>query len=170
VSRELVEISTKLIIDEIQENIVDALAGVSTDRADSVVNLEAPRKYYFYEKVDSVQMPAIFVIPTDIDFRQSEKKSNFINAYTRFNVVALVEDPRGDLVTQKAWRYQAALHEILDQKSLVSESEKTKIKIIVIGASFSPIYTDAENKTSAAGIFKKEAVLDCKVEHYENQD
>jgi hypothetical protein len=170
VSRELVEISTFMVLAEIKDKISAALAAVSTARADNVVNLESPKKYYFYEKVKGLQLPAIFAIANDIDFRQAEKKANYINAYFRLTVVALVEDTREDLLTLKSWRYQAALHDILDKKSLVSASNKTKIKIIVTNATFSPLYSDSGDEGSAAGIFKKESILELRIEHYENQD
>jgi hypothetical protein len=73
-----------------------------------------------------------------------------------------------ELVTIKAWRYQAALHAILDQANLVDANSKLKIFVRVSNVELSPLYSDTVDENSPKAVFRKEAVLALTVEHCEN--
>jgi hypothetical protein len=164
-SRKLAEVATNLIIARIKSEIAAALADVRTDRVDGKVSTEVPRNYFIYEKAIGFQAPAVFVICQEMDFRKAERGANHINAVSRFGVSVLIEDIDCDRLTIKAWRYQAALHKILDQTHLDDVDETMKIVVKVNNASFSPVFTNAGESPNN---FRKEVVLNCDVEHYES--
>jgi len=166
-ARHLAEISTTLLLDYIQNNIEAALGKVSIDRADNLVSLEKPKSYFYYSNIKGLQLPAIIAIAEDIDFRKKEKQANFINAIIRTNVVCLVEDIDTKKLQLKAWRYQAALHEILDQAEIENSAKTVKDIIVITSARFSPTYTESDNPNDGRSIFRKEALLELEINHYE---
>lgn len=165
--RQLIETDIDLIETQIKSNIATALADVRTQRADPTVSTEPPNGYYIYEKSQAYRCPAVFIIGDRIDFKKLEKQANFIDAVSRINVTVLIEDKDAERLTIKAWRYQAALHEVLDQVQLTSADSRVKITIVVMNASFSPLYSLTQDPTAANAIFRKEVVLECDVHHYE---
>jgi hypothetical protein len=169
-ARQLIEIGTYLIRDHIKANISTALADIRVDRADAKVSTEPPQSqsYFFYPKAKGYKTPAIFIIGDAIDFNQETYQANFVRGAARFNVTALVEDRMAELVTIKAWRYQAALHAILDQANLVDANSKLKIFVRVSNVELSPLYSDTVDENSPKAVFRKEAVLALTVEHCEN--
>lgn len=168
-ARNLAEGATNLIISAIQTNIGSALSGVATYFTGSGpgngVSLENPREYFFFEKPQGYMLPAVFVIPKDIDFQIDSNKSNFINAKTKYMVSILVEDEDLERLTVKAWRYQSALHSVLDQAVLTSSDNSLQLRVVVYHASFSPTWTKDDGLD---GSFRKEVVLECEVTHLEN--
>jgi len=166
-ARNLVETSVFAIIDYIKSNIATALNSIASERADNLVTTEAPANYYYYANVQVYQAPAIFVVPENIDFRKRELGANFIDAIIRTNVVAVVEDRDSKRLTTKAWRYQAALHQVLDQVEIDAGNNDVRIKIVITAATFSPIYTASGDLENPQGIFRQEIVLDVDVHHFE---
>jgi hypothetical protein len=169
-ARQLLEIGTYLIRDKIKSDIVTALAEVRTDRDDKKVSTEPPltQSYFFYPKARAYKTPAVFIIGDSIDFRQEAYQANFVRGAARFNVTIVVEDRMAELVTIKAWRYQAALHAILDQANLIDPDSKLKVFVRVSNVELSPLYSDTEDESSPRALFRKEAVLALTVEHCEN--
>lgn len=168
-ARNLAEGATTLIISQIQTNIDSALNSVATyftgTGPGNGVSLENPREYFFYEKPQGYMLPAVFVIPKDIDFSIDKNKSNFVNAQTKYMISVLVEDEDLERLTVKAWRYQSALHSVLDQTSMVSSDNSLQLKCVVYHATFSPTWTTEDG---LKGSFRKEVVLECEVTHLEN--
>lgn len=169
-ARNLAEGATMLILSTIQSSIGSALDSVATYFTGSGpgqgVTLENPKSYFFYEKPQGYDLPAVFVIPTDMDFAIDRNKSNFINAQTKYKVSVLVEDQDLDRLTIKAWRYQSALHSVLDETSITSSDSSLALKCVVYNATFSPAWT--EKADGLNGSFRKEVVLECQVTHLEN--
>lgn len=168
-TRNLAEGATSLIISTIQSNIGAALNSVAsyfTGNGPGLgVSLENPREYFFYEKPQGYRLPAVFVIPKDIDFAIDKNKSNFINAETKYMVSVLLEDEDLERLTIKAWRYQSALHSVLDLTDMTSSDNSLHLKCVVQHASFSPTWTKDDGLD---GSFRKEVVLECRVTHLEN--
>lgn len=164
-ARQLVETSSRLIRDCIKANIAAELAALRTDRSDNSVGTEIPQNYFFYENANVYRSPAIFIIADTMDFRKTEMGANHINARTLYKVSAVIEDRSEDYLTIKAWRYQAVLHEILDQTELEDTVENVKIVITVSEATFSPTFTTSGTQPNN---FRKEVLLNCEVYHFEN--
>lgn len=167
-ARKLTEGAVNLITATIQQNIATALDAVQADSPDHQVTTEPPRTYFIYADAKGFRTPAVFVIAEDMDFRQRERGGNFIDALDRINVSILVEDRNTELLTKRCWRYQSALHTVLDETQLTSADNKLKIVIVVRRASYSPTYSLTKDKNSPDAVFRKEVLLECDVDHYEN--
>jgi hypothetical protein len=103
-----------------------------------------------------------------MDFRQATTQANFINAITSINVTVKVEDRKMELLVIKALRYQAALHEVLDQTTLASADGLVSLKVRVKNIKPSGIYTYGNSEADDTATFFKEYTLNLAVEHYEN--
>lgn len=160
------EITKKLIIQQVKNNIEASLAQVRVDRDDSEVQLLPFEDYFAYEPVNLYRKPALYVVCEEMDLRKRQKKANFVSALVYINASIVVEERTLELLTTKVERYQAAVHNILDNQTLLNESQTLKCHVLVTGATFSPIYTDTEDKDD--GKFIKEAVMKLEVEHYES--
>lgn len=165
-SNELVEIAVDLLEAKIKAEIAAALLDVRTDRADALVTTEVPRSYFIYDSAQVYRCPAVFISPKDIDF-DKDLGANHINASVNIRIAVIVEDKDMRLLNKKAWRYQAALHKILNQAQLVSLDNKVKITTIVRGASFSREFTLAQAEGESRGMFQKEVALDMDCRHRE---
>lgn len=161
----LIETDIDLILSYIRTNIPAVLTQAISDKG-TLVNLEIPRSYFISEQDKGYLAPAIFVVGDNIDFRISNN-ANFIDALSRVNVTAVVEERNADRLTRIAYRYQAALHTVLAQQPIVSADNKVKIVVKVERAEFSPIYHKDNTSNDATGVFRKEVWLSCAVEHYE---
>jgi hypothetical protein len=162
----LVEIAVDLMEAHIKSNIAAALAEVRTDRADGYVTTEVPRDYFIYSPAQAYQTPAVFIIPEQIDFRK-DRGQNHVNATAQINVAVVVEDQLSDKLAVKAWRYQAALYQLLDQKPLTTVDGALKIVIVVKRAEFTEEYTDSTKKGQISAPWRKGVLLNCDVEVYE---
>lgn len=163
----LTEGAVTLISDHIRANIGAALDAVSTAAGLPSVTLENPRSYFIWPKPQGYELPAVFVISDDLDFKIEERKPNFINGQDRIMVSVLVEDQDEEMLTYKSWRYQAALHDVLDFSELVSTDQKLAIKVVVYHHKFTPVFANTDG-ISGGGKFRKEVVLMCNVEHWES--
>lgn len=166
-ARKLTEGTVNLLTDCIKTNIAAALTAVQAD-SDHSVTTEPPKTYFIYAGAVGFRTPAVFVIADDMDFKQQERQANFINAMLRVNVTILVEDRNSELLTRRCWRYQSALHSVLDETQLTSSDNKLKIVSVVRRASYSPTYSKTVDKNSPEAVFRKEVLIECDVEHYEN--
>lgn len=164
-SPQLVERSSLLIKNYIIANIDAALAQVRNDRPDALVGTSTPQAYFFFETANAYRTPAIFIIADNIDFRKTVQGANHISAMTTYKISVVVEDRAEEYLTTKAWRYQAALHLVLDQTEITDVPDNVKIVIVVTQASFSPTFTSAGTQPNN---FRKEILLNCEVYHYEN--
>jgi hypothetical protein len=167
-TRNLVEITINTIQDYLYANMPTALSSVSTGRGDNKVSLPNIEKYFIYEPVAGLEAPAVFLVPEDVDFRKTIKKANHVNAMIRVNIAVVVEDINESEVSVKCWRYQSALHKCLDNVVLLSTNNEVKMIVIPMRANFTAMYTSANDHTIAQGVFRKMAVLDCEVQHYES--
>jgi hypothetical protein len=164
-SHRLIEESINLMITYLTANMPTALSEVSVDWADNKVPLNPPTAYFNYE-ASGYRPPCIFVIGESTNFRLGEKGANFITAVSRINVSALIQTDKNPNLTTMAYRYQAALHKLLNNKILDSSDSKVRIVVKVERAEFSATFTNAGK--GEQGMFRKEVVLQCDVEHYEN--
>ena len=165
-SNDLVEVSINLVESYIKSKIAAALASVRTDRSDSVVSTEVPKNYYLYSSAITYRCPSVFIIPTDVDFVQTNG-SNHVNAIIKTRVAVVVEDKDMLLLNKKVWRYQSALFKILNQTTLTSTDSKVKIVTVVQRATFSPEFTIAQQKDNPQGMYQKEVALEIDVRHFE---
>lgn len=157
------------IRDHIKENIAAALASVRTDRGDARVATEPPKDYFIFDQAIGYKVPAIFVIGDTVDFRL-DKGQNFIAAVCTVYVSALVDDRTAEFLAYKCWRYQDALHMILDQTELVDEEKNYKNTIKVTKAEFSNTFQmKAQNPGEEKNPFRKEVLLTLEVEHMEKR-
>ena len=169
-ARNLAEGATLLIISSIQSNIgsaLDAVAAYFTGTGmGQGVSLENPKEYFIHEQPQGYSLPAVFVLPDQIDFAIDKNKSNFINAESKYRISVLVEDQDLERLTVKSWRYQSALHSVLDETTMVTSDNALQLKCSVLTATFSPVWTNkADGKDRS---FRKEVVLECRVTHTEN--
>ncbi len=154
--RHLGETTVLSIRDHIKTNIAGILASLRTERGDAKVSTEPPQSYFIYERAKQYKTPACFVVLRDMDFQKSATGANHITARAGVTVSIVVEDKDREKLTIKAWRYQAALHELLDQTIL--DVTGTKIFLIVQDASFSPIFT-VDTAATSDGVFRQEMAL-----------
>lgn len=167
--RKLLEGDVDLILDYIRDNIATALTDLRTDRADAAVSTEPPptQSYFRYPRAMGYRKPAVFVIGDSMQFLQGDG-SNFVKAIGSINVTIAVEDRTADRLVTKCYRYMCALHELLEQTTLVSLDNKLKIVCKVIRADNSPLYALREDEDDAENVFTKEVALTLEVEHWES--
>ena len=165
-ARQLVEDTLSLIVTELKSSMPAALSDIRTNRADAKVTTEPPRDYFIYETAKGYKTPAVFVVPRDIDFMREQRGSNFISSIVRIYVAALIEDIKEENLTIKSYRYQAALHQVLEQLRLDDVGNDVSILVIVKRAGFSGI-EGRKNPATNEDIFRREVVLECDVEHWE---
>lgn len=168
-ARQLSETGVQLIENYIKDNITAALAAVAAIRPGDVTTESPSSESYFpYFKAHGYRCPAIFVVDDGMDFRQSETKANFINAMFSVNVSVKVEDKTMDLLTVKAWRYQAALHSLLDQTTLATQDGKVNLVSRVRKIEPDGPYTYGNDEADETATFFKEYMLKLDVEFFEN--
>lgn len=163
----LTEGAVNLIIDYIKANIGAALDSVAAQVGVPHMTIENPKKYFIYPKAQGYEVPAIFIISNDFDFKIAENQANMINATIKIMVSAVVEDQDEEILTYKAWRYQSALHTVLNLADINSLDGKLSLKSVVYHMDGSLNYQDT-NAPSSGGVFRKEVILRCQVEHREN--
>ncbi len=167
-ARKLTEATINLLLNHIQSNIGSALTEIRDDAPDSLVTTETPKSYFLYPKAKGFRTPAVFIIAEEFDFRVPEMGANFISGSVRINVSVLVEDRNRELLTSRCWRYQSALHMLLSQTQLTTPDNALKIISIVKRARYSPLYSTTKNEEAVEAVFRKEVLLECEVDHYEN--
>lgn len=164
-TRGLTETDLKLIRDRIQDKIEDALLRVF-DNSDGRSLLETPKDYFFIEQNNIYATPAVFIVPTNMDFLKTEKGANHINAVLNIRLGIVNQDRDVNLLALKSFRFQAAMHEILDGVSLTGDGGDVKIVIKVMSAEYSPVFTQETAKT-AVNDFRQEVSLLLEVNHFE---
>jgi len=164
----LAEETTKLIVGHLKNNIATAINNVRLERSDNEVVLEVldGNSIFIYENAKGYRAPAIFVIADSVEFQKAEKQANYIDAIVKMRVSVVVQERNQEKLTIKAFRYQSALHELLDQTTLISTDNRVKITTVVMSCDFSPAFSDARPNTTES-VFKKEVVLSLDVYHYE---
>jgi hypothetical protein len=167
-TRHLVETAVSLVNSQIQANIQAALTDIRINRGDNKVTMEVPRDYYIYPKAQGFRTPAVFVIGDRIDFQKREKGANHLNMDVKLFVTVLIEDKDAERLTLKAYRYQAALHQILDQVQLSSADNKSKLTVVITNAAFSALYSKAaDDPSGVASVYRKEVSLELDCYMYE---
>lgn len=167
-ARWLIEADCQAIKTQIQNNIASALSAISTARGDNLVTTDPPREYFFYPNSWGMNAPYVYIVGMDMDFRQSEKEANHINALSRILVSVVIEDQTGENLVIKSWRYQVALHQCLDQMDLTTSDNAAKLKVVVKRAEMGAMFSTAKNELDTQSAFRREVYLECSVEHYEN--
>lgn len=165
--KDLSELEATSLIELIKDNIGAALAAIRANRADQKVQTEEPKSYFFYEEADALKCPTVYVIPDSFDTRLQIRMANHINAEGRVFVTVVVEDKNGEYVTIKAWRYQAALFEVLDNAEILTTDGRVKMIVKILNCKFSPIFTLTGNPSPSTQVFRKEVSIECSIEHYE---
>jgi hypothetical protein len=163
----LAETTADLIEETIKTNIAQALANVRAERNDPVVSTEVPREYFQYETAQVYRAPAIFTIIKDQTPRDSVVNANHINAMTNVVVAVVLEDRLQRLLVKKAYRYQAALTQLLHQVTLTNADRSVKLFSRVQNFQFSGLI-NLKNDKAPDAVFRKEVSLKLQVEHIEN--
>jgi len=166
-TRHLAERTVQTIEDHIKANLPAALTALNTDRADDEANCEDVKTFFTYAPASLYRLPAIFTVCQNIDFRK-QNGQNFVQPSVDITVSCVTTARKRELTQKKTWRYQAALHELLDNTSLSAAGDKVKITSIVTAATFSQVFTDSDDKTLPRGTWAQEVALTLEVEHYEN--
>jgi hypothetical protein len=167
VAYNLFETTITVLQSELKAKLPAALASVRVNRGDAQVTTEPPFNYFITEQASGYRAPSVFIIADGADFNLANKGANHINATVRVNVAVVVEDRDTFRLTTKAWRYQAALHEVLAQDGLTSGDGAVTLKVKVASASFSTVYSNAQKAGNDQGTYRKEVVLHLEVDHYE---
>lgn len=169
----LAEIAVDVVTKKIQDEIAFALQNTealhsSILTATPPVNLscEPPRSYFIYETPLTFRAPAVFLIADSIDFRK-ERGANFVDAALKLYCSIVIEDKDAERLTRKAWRYQAALNQVLDQSILTIPGHEFKMVVKVTDAAFSPIASLPTDPNDRSAVFRKEVSLTLTVENYE---
>lgn len=165
-TRHLVETAVDLVTKQIRDNIGTALADIRVNRGDNKVTMEVPRDYFIYPRAKGYRTPAVFVIGDRIDFLKERRGANHINAAVRLNVTVLIEDKDAEKITTKAYRYQAALHQVLDQARLIPADNQAMLTAVIQSAGFSPLYSNLTEGDPQA-VFRKEVSLEIDVFQFE---
>lgn len=163
----LAETTVQLIQDAIQAEIAQALANVRAERNDPIVTTYPPLEYFQYEKAEGYRAPAIFTIIQGMDFRNEQMGANHINAMCDVVVAVIVEDRIEPRVVKKAWRYQAALTQILHESSLTNMDQSVRLFSRVQNCQMSGVINIKDEKKMSS-VFRKEMSLRLQVEHIEN--
>jgi len=136
-----------------------------TDRGDAKVTTEPPQSYFIYERAKGFRTPACFIVIREMNFQKDVMKANHITSRAMVTVSVVVEDRDAEKLAIKAWRYQAALHNVLDQMNILVTG-KAKMFLIVTDALFSPVFT-ADQVGVPEGVFRQEVALSVEVQHRE---
>lgn len=163
----LAEITADLIESTIKTNIAQALANVRAARLDPTVTTEPPKEYFQYEAAHVYRAPAVFTIVKDQTPRDAQMGANHINCMTDVVVAVVVEDRLERLLVKKAYRYQAALTELLHQVSLTNGDGSVRLFSRVQNFQFSGVI-NLKNEKATDAVFRKEVSLRLQVEHIEN--
>lgn len=166
-SRHLVETAVDAIIGKLKTDLPTALADVRLNRGDNLVTMEAPRDYYVYPRAKGYRSPAVFVIGDRIDFQKDRKGANHVNAAIRVNVSVLVEDKDAERLMRKSYRYQAAVHQVLDQQPLTSLDGAVRMTLVIQNAAFSGLYSNLEPGDPQA-VYRQEISLELDCFQFEN--
>lgn len=164
--RHLVETAVDLIVGQLKTALPTALQDIRINRADNSVTMEPPRDYYIYPRSQGYRAPAVFVIGDRIEFLKDQKQANFIDATCRVNISVLVEDKDSERLMRKSYRYQAAIHQVLDQAVLQSADGQARMTVVIMNASFSGIYSNLK-EGDPQSVFRQEVALECDVQNYE---
>jgi hypothetical protein len=153
------------IITAIKDNLGTVMTSLRTEYADSSVQTPLPRSDSYYVAYDysSNVMPAIYVVGNDIDFQLGTKEANHINSKFGVTVTLMTEAKTSKDVTKQIYRYQAALHAILNQRT-VELGTSLKFVTTVERVNFRPTLTSDQVKD----LFRKEVALELSVYCYEN--
>jgi len=164
--RHLVETAVDSIVSKLKTDLPTALSGIRQNRGDNLVTMEPPRDYYIYPRAQGYRTPAVFVIGDRIDFLKAQRQANFISASCRVNISVLVEDKDAERLMRKSYRYQSAVHQVLDQQPLISADNQARMTVVIQNASFSAIYSNVEPSNPQA-VFRQEISLECDVYDFE---
>lgn len=164
---QLVEKTRDLLLAEIKAKISPALTKIRDDRADRKVSTEPTIKYFIFDPAITYECPAIFLIVDRMRPMNEQFKTNHVNAQVTLNCSVVVEEIEGQDLVIKCERYQAALFEILHEKTLSDEAKNVKIYSEVTDVLFSPLFVK-DQKTPTMARFRKEAALKLQVMHYES--
>lgn len=162
----LTEITNSMVMTQIKNTIVASLATIRTDRADAFVSTEAPKSYFNYAPAASYRCPAIFTVIDRIDFKQYDQGANYVPAIVTMFVSVLVEDKDEAHLTVKTDRYYTALHQSLNQKTLVAPDNQVKLFIKIVSAQFGELWKFKGD--SPQGMFRKEVKMTLNIEHFES--
>ena len=161
-TRNLQEVARETILAHIIAEFPADLDGITAER-DAEVTTSPFEEFFISEESQAEQTPALYLIAGDFNQDQAAGGNHIIGTLL-MNFICLVEAQDSELLTLKAERYTAALHETLDKECLVSANGKQKIVIKVKGVSTSPTFQNEEND----GVFLKEGLLETEVEIREN--
>ena len=169
----LVEFTVDAIQKKLEDEISLALIQVENEHASRLesvmpvhLSAEAPRSYFIFESPQAYRTPAVFLIADNIDFRK-ERNANFVDAAVKIFCSVVIEDKDAMRLTRKAWRYQAALSQVLDQAALQNVDAGIKMVVKVTDAAFSPLASVSTDRSEAGSVFRKEVSLTLMVEHFE---
>lgn len=162
-----IEVTIDLVEQAIKSNIANALAQVRSQRNDPIVSTEVPKEYFQYEMAHGYRAPCVFTIAKSFDLRNDVMKANHLNAMAEVMVAVVVEDRLQRLLVHKAFRYQAALMQILHEVSLTNSDGSVRLFSRVQNCEFSGIINLKDEKAADA-VFRKEVSLRLQVEHIEN--
>lgn len=159
-TRHLVETVVDLIETKLKADLPAALTDIRVNRGDNLVTTEPPRDYFIYPRALAYRTPAVFIIGDRIDFQKREKGANHINANIRVNITTVIEDKDAERITIKAYRYQAAIHQVLDQVQLTTADNLQKVVVVISTATFSPLYSNMDDPAAPNAVFRKEIGLE----------
>lgn len=165
-AQNLVEATINLIIAKLKADLPVALAEVRNERVDAIVTTEIPASYFNYERVMGYKTPAVVVVPTSIDFRLPNGQ-NHINSLNTIMVSIILEDRRAEYLSIKSYRYSDAFHKVLDRAHLDDPISDSRNIVKVTRIDFSRTMEGVSKEESP---FRKEVMLTCEVEHYEDEN
>lgn len=164
-SRNITESTVTLIREYIKSNIVSALNDVSTSRSDNIVSPIEPKQYFINDGVWAFRAPAVLIIADKVDFDLAQGQ-NHINSKQSITVSIVAEEKDSEKLTYLCYRYQDALHFVLDRTQIVSLDKRIKLFVKVTRMEFSSTFTHQDEYTKG---FRKEVALTLEVHHVETE-
>lgn len=163
--RKLSQGTINLLYDQISSAMPAALDAVVADSFMETVpkmSLENIKKIYVHPTGKALLVPAIFLLIEDFDFRIREMQANCVNAVAKVTASLVLEDQDERTLMYKSWRYESALHSVLDHVTMVSSDNKLKCVSVVYNVSPQPVVL-----LDKSGGFRKETVFKLNVDHIE---
>ncbi len=168
-SYHLIEPSVDLILTLLKSRLPAELANVRAV-ANQTTNLglatPPPKQFFWSKNLKALDPPTVYVIPQSIDFKK-DRGTNHVNATASFEVAVVCEAQTTQDVSRMCWRYQAALHKILDQARLTSADSALTLTCIPKGGEFGEEFDPSDKPGKASGVFRKGVLIRMDVEIYE---
>ena len=160
----LSEGTVDLIIKHLKDNF-NAYAAHPDFQYTDGISLEPVNSFYINRKFESLDLPAIYVLIGAHIF-QYQDNQNYLNAEDDVLIVLSAEDTDTENLTRKMFRYGRILHALFNIQDLSTADGRLKLVTVPSRLGYAEDVISAMPKQAKR--FRMDAVLELKVQHYEN--